>query len=132
LVKNYHVRTPLLKVLAGFLSTQDDVIPGNNGLKDQLLAIQWTHDNIHLFGGNPDQITIFGESAGSGSCAYQLLNQNSEGGTINNPIFGKIKFCFRTLPRCDSTKRFVFEPVVVAAKRKKHRLWNCSAFELYF
>ncbi|XP_068902411.1 carboxylic ester hydrolase-like [Tenebrio molitor] len=63
----------------GFLSTQDDVIPGNNGLKDQLLAIQWTHDNIHLFGGNPDQITIFGESAGSGSCAYQLLNQNSEG-----------------------------------------------------
>jgi carboxylesterase type B len=63
----------------GFLSTQDDVIPGNNGLKDQLLAIQWTHDNIHLFGGNPDQITIFGESAGSGSCAYHLLNQNSEG-----------------------------------------------------
>jgi hypothetical protein len=58
LVKNYHVSTPLLKVLAGFLSTQDDVIPGNNGLKDQLLAIQWTHDNIHLFGGNPDQITI--------------------------------------------------------------------------
>nr|AKZ17680.1 carboxylesterase CXE20 [Tenebrio molitor] len=63
----------------GFLSTQDDVISGNNGLKDQLLAIQWTHDNIHLFGGNPDQITIFGESAGSGSCAYHLLNQNSEG-----------------------------------------------------
>jgi carboxylesterase type B len=63
----------------GFLSTQDDVIPGNNGLKDQLLAIRWTHDNIHLFGGNPDQITIFGGSAGAGSCAYHQLNQNSEG-----------------------------------------------------
>jgi carboxylesterase type B len=65
--------------LFGFISTQDDIIPGNNGLKDQLLAIQWTHDNIHLFGGNSDQITIFGGSAGSASCAYQQLNQNSEG-----------------------------------------------------
>jgi carboxylesterase type B len=68
-------------VLAGFLSTQDDVIPGNNGLKDQLLAIQWTRDNIHLFGGNPEQITIFGVSSGSACCAYQILNQNSKGGT---------------------------------------------------
>ncbi|XP_068902412.1 carboxylic ester hydrolase-like [Tenebrio molitor] len=63
----------------GFLSTQDDVIPGNNGLKDQRFAIHWANENIHLFGGNPDQITIFGQSAGSASCAYQLLNKNSEG-----------------------------------------------------
>ncbi|CAH1380255.1 unnamed protein product [Tenebrio molitor] len=65
--------------LLGFLSTQDDVIPGNNGLKDELIAIQWTHNNIHLFGGNSNQITIFGGSAGSASCAYQQLSQNSEG-----------------------------------------------------
>ncbi|KAJ3652658.1 hypothetical protein Zmor_018605 [Zophobas morio] len=63
----------------GFISTQDDVIPGNNGLKDQRFAIQWAHDNIHLFGGNPDKITIFGHSAGSASCSYQLLNQESNG-----------------------------------------------------
>ncbi|RZC35306.1 COesterase and/or Abhydrolase 3 domain containing protein, partial [Asbolus verrucosus] len=63
----------------GFLSTQDEVIPGNNGLKDQQLAIQWTHDNIHLFGGDPEKVTIFGQSAGSASCAYQLLNQQSQG-----------------------------------------------------
>ncbi|XP_063925055.1 carboxylic ester hydrolase-like isoform X1 [Zophobas morio] len=63
----------------GFISTQDDVIPGNNGLKDQRFAIQWTHDNIHLFGGNPDKITIFGHIAGSASCSYQLLNQESNG-----------------------------------------------------
>ncbi|KAJ3652283.1 hypothetical protein Zmor_018261 [Zophobas morio] len=66
-------------VLSRFLSTEDDVIPGNNGLKDQRLAIQWTYDNIHLFGGDPARITIFGESVGSASVAYQLLNQNSEG-----------------------------------------------------
>ena len=48
-------------------------------MKDQRLAIQWTHENIHLFGGNPEKITIFGQSAGSGSVAYQLLNQESSG-----------------------------------------------------
>ncbi|XP_063925259.1 carboxylic ester hydrolase-like [Zophobas morio] len=63
----------------GFLSTEDEVIPGNNGLKDQRLAIQWTHQNIHLFGGNPEKITIFGGSAGSSSVGYQLLNQESSG-----------------------------------------------------
>ncbi|XP_063925052.1 carboxylic ester hydrolase-like [Zophobas morio] len=63
----------------GFVSTQDEVIPGNSGLKDQRFAIQWAHDNIHLFGGDPNQITIFGQSAGSASCAYQLLNQDSNG-----------------------------------------------------
>ncbi|KAJ3652285.1 hypothetical protein Zmor_018263 [Zophobas morio] len=63
----------------GFLSTGDEVIPGNNGFKDQRLAIQWTHDNIHLFGGDPEKITIFGESAGSISISYQLLNLDSDG-----------------------------------------------------
>ncbi|RZC35544.1 COesterase and/or Abhydrolase 3 domain containing protein, partial [Asbolus verrucosus] len=61
----------------GFLSTQDEVVPGNNGLKDQLLALQWAHDNIKLFGGDPEKITIYGQSAGSASCAYHLLNQQS-------------------------------------------------------
>jgi hypothetical protein len=88
-VKKFHMSTTLLRVLAGFLSTQDDVIPGNNGLKDQRFAIHWANENIHLFGGNPDQITIFGQSAGSASCAYQLLNKNSEGGTINNRMLEK-------------------------------------------
>jgi carboxylesterase type B len=61
------------------LSTQDEIIPGNNGLKDQQFAIQWIHDNIYLFGGDSEKVTIFGQSAGSASCAYQLLNQKSVG-----------------------------------------------------
>jgi carboxylesterase type B len=59
--------------------TQDEIIPGNNGLKDQQLALQWIQDNIYLFGGDPGKVTIFGQSAGSASCAYQLLNQKSVG-----------------------------------------------------
>lgn len=63
----------------GFLSTNDDVMLGNNGLKDQNLGLKWTQENIHLFGGDPSKVTIFGESAGSASVAYQILSKKSEG-----------------------------------------------------
>ena len=48
----------------GFLSTGDDVVRGNMGLKDQSLAIRWVNENIEAFGGNRNRITIFGQSAG--------------------------------------------------------------------
>jgi len=45
----------------GFLSTGDDVLPGNNGLKDQALALKWVHANIKEFGGDPGRVTIMGK-----------------------------------------------------------------------
>jgi len=63
----------------GFLATEDGVIPGNAGLKDQAAAIRWVHDYIQLFGGDPDQVTLFGQSAGGASVGYQLLYKNNEG-----------------------------------------------------
>ncbi|XP_026791834.2 acetylcholinesterase [Pangasianodon hypophthalmus] len=62
----------------GFLALNgSSEAPGNVGLLDQRMALQWVQDNIHFFGGNPKQVTIFGESAGGASIGMHLLSPES-------------------------------------------------------
>ena len=62
---NYRLGAP------GFLLSADG-LEGNYGMRDQVRALQWVEDNIAAFGGDPDNVTIFGESAGGMSVCTLL------------------------------------------------------------
>ncbi|XP_057659861.1 venom carboxylesterase-6-like [Diorhabda carinulata] len=78
----------------GFLSTEDELVPGNNGIRDQVRALEWIQENIEYFGGNPESVTIMGMSAGGASVQTHYLIKQSKGlfakgisqsGTVLNP-----------------------------------------------
>jgi para-nitrobenzyl esterase len=67
----------------GFLGTRDmedpDGLVGNWGLHDQVAALRWVHEHIATFGGDPDNVTIFGESAGGFSVAALMAVPSAAG-----------------------------------------------------
>lgn len=64
----------------GFLYGDDTLAPGNLAVHDQILALQWVQENIPQFGGDPNNVTLFGNSSGSVSRSIEKM--------------GVIRFCF--------------------------------------
>jgi para-nitrobenzyl esterase len=79
------------------LSTADNPIDGNLFLRDLVKALQWVRDNIEVFGGDPDNVTIFGESAGAHAVATlfavpdakdlfaQAISESPASGMVRSP-----------------------------------------------
>ncbi|KAF4524672.1 hypothetical protein B566_EDAN009516 [Ephemera danica] len=63
----------------GFLSLGDSVCPGNNGMRDQVEALRWVRDHISNFGGDPNSVTLLGQSAGGASVHYHYMSPLSRG-----------------------------------------------------
>lgn len=62
----------------GFLAADDESCKGNFGLKDQNMALRWVNENIARFGGNPERVTLMGQSAGGASVQYQMMSKYSD------------------------------------------------------
>ncbi|KAL3286185.1 hypothetical protein HHI36_000696 [Cryptolaemus montrouzieri] len=65
----------------GFFSLKDTSlgVPGNAGFKDQVMALKWIQKNIKNFNGDPNNVTIFGESAGASSVHLLMLSPSAKG-----------------------------------------------------
>lgn len=68
-------------IISGFLSLEDSTlgVPGNAGLKDMVMALKWVQSNIKTFSGDPNNVTIFGESAGGASVHLLMLSPMAKG-----------------------------------------------------
>lgn len=69
----------LNSIFSGLLTTEDNVIPANNLLKDQYMVLLWVQKNIHVFGGDSNKVTGVGHSSGAISLDYHILNKKAKG-----------------------------------------------------
>ncbi len=74
---------------------QIDGAPANRGLLDQVAALEWVQDNINIFGGDPDRVTVFGQSAGGG-CVAALLAMPRANGLFRRAIVQSMPGTFFT------------------------------------
>lgn len=74
---NYRVGAMGFLDLSSF-STPDVVFESNCGLRDQIAALEWVRDNVAAFGGDPGEVTVFGESSGAGSITTLMTCPTAE------------------------------------------------------
>lgn len=65
---------------------QDDVLTGNYGIKDQIMALEWVQANIANFGGDPKRVTVMGQSAGAANVALLMQTPLSRGISLHKCV----------------------------------------------
>ncbi|XP_075972493.1 uncharacterized protein LOC142974212 [Anticarsia gemmatalis] len=90
----------------GFLSLGTKEVPGNAGLKDQVLALKWVQQNIKYFGGDPTKVTIMGQSAGGASVGFHLASPMSTGLFHRAIALSGSPYCDWVLPYHPKTRAF--------------------------
>lgn len=78
----------------GFLSTGTKEAPGNNGFKDQVVALRWVKEHIQSFGGDSNSITLMGYSAGAMSVTLHMVSNMSKGLFVHKTIALLVKSIF--------------------------------------
>lgn len=68
--------------LLGMMAAGTKEYSGNAGLKDQVLALRWVQENIVRFGGDPNMVSIMGNSAGGMSVTLHMVSPMSKGETF--------------------------------------------------
>ena len=66
-------------LVKGWAYTADGVLNGNQGLWDNILALEWIRDNIEAFGGDPNRVILFGQSSGGSSTGILQHAPQAEG-----------------------------------------------------
>jgi carboxylesterase type B len=88
-------------------------VPDNRGLRDQIAALEWVQRNIGAFGGDPGNVTVFGQSAGAGSIAL-LLAAPSARGLFHRAIAQSVPDGYRTSAEAERVTALAADAAEVA------------------
>ena len=89
-------------------------VSGNQGLRDQIAALEWVRDNVAQFGGDPGNVTIFGESAGS--LSVSLLQASPLAAGLFHRVIGESGGAFGSMQRRAQATGYIGSAEAVGAK----------------